>query len=112
LTTGSYTGQLTISSNRTGGNIVVSLTGTGNPHEVQLSWNPPSSSTDPVAGYNIYRAAGGSTNYVLINTVGSSETTYSDTNVVHAANYVYYTTSVDSSGFESVASNTTTVTIP
>ena len=112
LTTGSYTGQLTISSNRTGGNIVVSASGTGNPHEVQLSWNPPSSSTDPVAGYNIYRAAGGSTNYVLINTVGNSQTTYSDTAVVHATSYVYYATSVDSSGVESVASNTTTATIP
>ncbi|MGC2615252.1 MAG: choice-of-anchor D domain-containing protein, partial [Terracidiphilus sp.] len=112
LTAGSYTGQLTISSNCTGGSTGVSLSGTGDPHRVQLSWNTPSAGTDPVVGYNIYRATAGSSNYQLINSAEDSQTTYSDTTVVHATSYVYYVMSVDSLGAQSVASNTTTVTIP
>jgi len=112
LTTGSYAGQLTISSNCTGGSIVVGLSGTGNSHEVQLSWDLPTSSTDPVVGYNIYRATSGSSNYELINTSEDAQMTYIDTTVVHATSYVYYVMSVDSSGVQSVASNTTSVTIP
>ena len=59
---GSATGQLTISNNSTNnGTAVVSLSGTGTTvsHQVNLSWSPPSSSADPVAGYNIYRSTGG-----------------------------------------------------
>jgi hypothetical protein len=112
LASGSYTGQLTISSNCAGGSISVSLSGTGDPHEVQLSWDPPSGSTVPVVGYNIYRAVAGNPSYVLINTAEDSQTTYLDATVVHATSYVYYVVSVDSSGVQSVASNTTSVTIP
>ncbi len=112
LTAGSYTGQLTISSNCTGGNISVGLSGTGNPHQVQLSWTPPNSTTDPVVGYNVYRAVGGSSTYQLINTVQAYQSTYSDATVVHATSYVYYVKSVDGLGAESTASNTTSVTVP
>ncbi len=112
LTAGSYTGQLTISSNCAGGNISVGLSGTGYPHQVQLSWAPPGGATDPVVGYNIYRAVGGSSSYQLINTAEDSQSTYSDTVVVHATSYVYYVKSVDASGVESPASNATSVTIP
>jgi hypothetical protein len=112
LTAGSYAGQLTISSNCAGGSKVVSLSGTGNPHEVQLSWIAPSSSTDPIVGYNIYRTVLGSSNFAMINSTEDYQTTYSDTTVLHAMSYVYFVTSVDSSGVESAASNTTNVTIP
>src|SRR5262249_53596391 len=111
LTAGSYTGQLTISSNCTGGTISVGLSGTGNPHQVQLSWTPPAGGTDPAVGYNIYRAVSGTSNYQLINT--TQQSSYSDTTVVHATSYVYYVRSVDASGVESSASsNSTSVTIP
>ena len=112
MTQGSYTGQLTISSNCTGGNISVALSGTADPHQVQLSWMPPSSTSDPVVGYNIYRAITGSSSYQLINTAEDFQSTYSDTTVVHATSYAYYVKSVDASGAESLASNTTSVTIP
>jgi hypothetical protein len=112
LTAGLYPGQLTISSNCTGGNISVGLSGTGNPHQAQLSWIPPSSTTDPVVGYNIYRAVGGGSSYQLINTVQAFQSTYSDATVVHATSYEYYIKSVDPSGAESTASNTTSVTVP
>jgi fibronectin type 3 domain-containing protein len=101
---------LTISSNSTGGNISVGLSGTGDPHQVQLSWTPPAPTSDPVAGYNIYRAVGGSPNYQQIAQVYQS--TYSDSTVVHASAYVYYVKSFDASGVESTASNSTSVTIP
>jgi fibronectin type 3 domain-containing protein len=63
-------------------------------------------------GYNIYRATAGSSNYQLINMAEDSQTTYADTTVVHATSYVYYVMSVDSSGVQSVASNTTSATVP
>ena len=112
LTTGSFTGQLTISSNCAGGNIAVGLSGTSEPHEVQLSWGLPSGSTDPVVGYNIYRTVAGSSDYVLVNAAEDSQTTYTDTTVMHATSYVYYVMSVDSSGVQSSASNTIALTIP
>ena len=63
-------------------------------------------------GYNVYRAAGGSSTYQLINTVQDYQSTYSDATVVHATSYVYYVKSVDGLGAESTASNTTSVTVP
>ena len=112
LTGGSYTGQLTISSNCSGGNLSVSLSGTGNPHQAQLSWTPPSGATDPVLGYNIYRAVGGGLSYQLVSTVQAYQSTYSDATVVHATSYAYFVTSVDALGVESTASNSTNVTVP
>ena len=46
--TGAVTGQLTIQSNSsTNGTAVISLSGTGIPHQVDLSWQAPRGSTDP-----------------------------------------------------------------
>ena len=58
---GAATGQVTISSNSTtGSTTTVALSGTGAAasHEVDLYWNAPSTSPDPVAGYRVYRATG------------------------------------------------------
>jgi fibronectin type 3 domain-containing protein len=113
-TTGALTGQLTISSNSTtGSSAVVSLSGTGTAvaHEVDLSWNAPVGSPDPVAGYNIYRATG-SGSLVLINSSLDTAVVYIDNAVVSGTTYSYEVKSVDSSGVESVASNEVTVTIP
>jgi len=113
-TAGALTGQLTISSNSSsGGTAVVALSGTGTAaaHEVDLSWNAPSSSPDPVAGYNIYRATGGGA-LVLLNSSPDSAVVYVDSTVVSGTTYSYLVKSVDSSGVQSVASNEITVTIP
>jgi fibronectin type 3 domain-containing protein len=111
---GAATGQITISSNSSsGGTTVVTLSGTGTAvaHEVDLSWNPPSSSPDPVVGYNIYRSLG-SGSFQLMNTSRDTQTTYVDNIVVSGTTYNYIVKSVDSSGVESIASNEIAVTIP
>ena len=113
IATGAATGQLTIKSNSSSnGTAVISLSGTGTPPEVDLSWDPPSSSPDPVAGYNIYRSTGGSSSYQLLNSSIDTETTYVDSTVQSGTAYTYYVESVDSSGVKSAPSNNVTVTIP
>jgi fibronectin type 3 domain-containing protein len=111
---GAVAGQLTITSNSLSGNTaVVSLAGTGTSvaHEVDLSWSAPTSSPDPVVGYNIYRLTG-SASFALVNSAPDSSIVYVDKNVVSGTTYSYVVKSVDSSGVESVASNEITVTIP
>jgi fibronectin type 3 domain-containing protein len=111
--TGAATGQLTIASNSsTNGSAVVSLSGTGAPHEVDLSWTTPAAGTDPVAGYNVYRSAQGANSYSLLSSPGESETAYMDTTAQSALSYDYVVKSFDGSGNESAASNMTSVTIP
>ncbi|MGA8088035.1 MAG: choice-of-anchor D domain-containing protein [Terracidiphilus sp.] len=109
---GAAAGQLSIGSNSsTNPTLAITLSGTGNPHEVELSWVPPSNSSVPVAGYNIYRALGTGSSFVVLNSM-DIQTAYVDTSVQTGQTYQYYVTSVDSSGMESAPSNTTTVTIP
>jgi fibronectin type 3 domain-containing protein len=115
---GAASGQLTINNASTGASSAVALTGTGaggsapTPHQVSLTWDAPTSSPDPVAGYNIYRSSSGSTSYQLLNASIDTQTTYVDTNVQESATYIYYVMSVDSSGLQSTSSNQVTATIP
>jgi len=113
---GAATGQLTITSNSsTNPTDVVSLSGTGQAasYEVNLSWNAPSSSSDPVAGYNVYRSPSGSSSYQLMGSVSSNQLAYTDTNSIqNGLAYDYMVESVDASGNESSPSNTATVSIP
>jgi hypothetical protein len=115
---GAQTGQITISSNSTsGGTSVVALSGAGTAaataggHQVELQWDAPASSTDPVAGYNIYRATGGSA-YTKINSAIDLVPDYVDTAVMSGTTYNYQVKSVDSKGVESAPSNLSTVTVP
>ncbi|MGB8538506.1 MAG: choice-of-anchor D domain-containing protein [Acidobacteriaceae bacterium] len=112
--TGAVTGQLTIQSNSsTNATVMVGLSGTGSAsHQVTLTWDAPSSSTDPVAGYHVYRSTGGSSAYQLLNSSADTQTTYVDTNVQSGTTYDYIVKSVDASGVESTASNEATATIP
>lgn len=112
--TGAVGGQMTISSNSTNGStafIALSGTGTTVAHAVDLSWDAPASSSDPVAGYNIYRSVA-SGSFGLINLSLDPATVYVDNAVVSGTSYNYVVKSVDSSGVESIASNQITVTIP
>ena len=112
-TAGAASGKLTLTSNSsTGSTITISLTGTSTAPQVELSWNAPSSSTDPIAGYNIYRSTGSSTSYQLLNSSVDTQTTYVDTTVQSGLNYDYIVESVDASGVVSVPSNTISVTTP
>jgi hypothetical protein len=112
---GTVTGQLTISSNSsTGSSAVISLTGTGaaTSYQVNLTWDAPTSSTDPVAGYSVFRSPSGASSYTQLNSTATTQTTYTDTNVTNGQTYDYIVESVDATGVQSVPSNTTVVPIP
>lgn len=112
---GSATGTLTIvSTSLTNPTIVVSLSGTGDAasYEVNLNWDAPSSSPDPVAGYNVYRAPGGSTSYQQINPSEVTQTAYTDTSVQNGQTYDYIVESVDAEGNASSPSNMAPVAVP
>jgi Domain of unknown function (DUF4082)/Abnormal spindle-like microcephaly-assoc'd, ASPM-SPD-2-Hydin len=111
---GSDTGKLTINSNSTtGATATVALSGTGTAvaGQVDLSWDAPSSSADPVAGYNVYRAIGSGA-FQLVNSSMDKATTYVDTGVVSGDSYNYIVKSVDTSGVESAPSNEIAVSVP
>lgn len=113
-TAGAVSGQLTITSNSsTGSTALVALSGTGTAtaHVVNLSWNAPASSSDPVAGYNIYRGISGGPMQML-NSSPVTQTGYVDSTVASSSTYDYYTKSVDSNGIESTASNQIAVSVP
>jgi fibronectin type 3 domain-containing protein len=112
---GADTGQLTITSNSsTNSSAVIALSGTGEAatYAVDLTWDAPSTSTDPVAGYNVYRAPKGSTSYTLLNSSVETQTAYVDTTAQAGSAYDYIVESVDASGNESSPSNMFAVTIP
>lgn len=81
-------------------------------HTVQLSWNAPASTSDPVVGYHVYRATSGGSDYTLLVPAPDTQTSYDDTTVKSGAKYDYIVKSVDSDGVESAASNSTSVAIP
>jgi fibronectin type 3 domain-containing protein len=91
----------------------VSLSGTGaaEQHEVDLTWDAPSSSPVPVAGYDVYRSTGGSA-FQLLNSSLDTQTAYVDSTVQSGKTYSYEVESVDASGMASSPSNQITVTIP
>jgi fibronectin type 3 domain-containing protein len=78
---------------------------------VELTWDAPASSSDPVAGYNIYRAVSGGS-FQLLNTSVNAPTAYTDSTVGGGIAYTYQVTSVDAEGNQSAPSNTYNVTIP
>jgi hypothetical protein len=113
--TGAATGSLTITStSSTGGTAAIPLTGTGiaASYAVDLSWDAPTSSADPVAGYNVYRSPSGSSTYQLLNSSVDTETTYVDSTVQDGESYDYIVESVDASGVESAPTSPVGVTIP
>ena len=112
---GAVTGKLTITSNSsTGSSTVVNLSGTGTAvtHQVDLTWNAPASSPDPVAGYSVYRALSGTSSYTQLNSAVMTVTTYTDASVQNGQTYDYIVESVDASGVTSAPSNTAVVSIP
>ena len=112
---GSATGQLTINSNSSTGattQIQISGNGTAVQHEVDLNWDAPASSSDPVAGYNIYRSSNSGGSFTKLNSSAESQLSYVDSTVQSGTTYVYEVKSVDASGVESSASNQITLSVP
>jgi hypothetical protein len=113
--TGAASGTLTISSNSaTGGTTQVTLGGTGTAvqHEIDLSWNAPSSSADPVAGYNVYRSTDGGGSFTKLNSSPDGQVDYTDSAVQSGTTYMYEVKSVDANGVESSASNQISLSVP
>ena len=81
-------------------------------HQVDLSWDIPDSSSDPIVGYNVYRSATGASHYQLLNNALDGDPAWTDTTVEGGTAYDYVVTSVDKSGVESGPSNTINLTIP
>jgi len=90
----------------------INLSAAGTTNAVALTWVAPTTSPDPVSGYNIYRAPSGSTSYQQINTATITGLAYTDSAVVSGITYDYIAKSVDATGNLSVASNTAIVSIP
>jgi hypothetical protein len=114
-TAGTFSGQLTISSNSsTNPTAAITLSGTGQAtaYTVSVTWQAPTSSPDPVAGYNIYRSPSGGSSYQLMSSVSDTQLSYSDSGVQDGQTYDYIVESVDASGNESVPSNMASVSIP
>jgi hypothetical protein len=113
---GAAAGVLTIvSTSSTNGTAAVALTGTGtsaSSYSVDLSWDAPTESTDPVAGYNVYRSPSGTSTYTLLNSSVDTLTTYVDSTVQNGDSYDYIVESIDASGVESVPTSPILVTIP
>jgi hypothetical protein len=81
-------------------------------YEVELSWDIPDSSSDPIVGYNVYRSATGASQYQVLNGTLDPDPSWIDTTVKSGTVYDYIVTSVDKSGLESSPSNTVNLTIP
>ena len=114
-TAGAATGTLTIvSTSLTNATTTVNLNGTGNgtAYQVNLTWDTPSNSPVPIAGYDIYRSSDGGNTYQQINQSLVTLTTYLDGAVQAEQTYIYMAESVDTSGVQSAPSNLASVTIP
>jgi hypothetical protein len=107
---GTFTGQLSIASNASTASIP--LSGTGASHQVELSWNAPPASTNPIVAYNIYRAPSGNSSFARVNSSPNSSPTFTDSTVQSGTAYDYKVTSLSSAGLESSPSNKITVSVP
>jgi hypothetical protein len=113
LTSGTANASLTVASNGQPSTTTESLTGSGTAaptHTVNLSWNGSTSSG--ISGYNVYRALYANTacgSFSKINSVLTTTTLYTDSNVVDGNSYCYAATAVNStsqeSGYSNIASN-------
>jgi hypothetical protein len=110
-TTGSVTGQVTLTSNASNSPSTLSLAGWGvNSHYVTLNWVPGASTG--IIGYNVYRGTQSGGPYVKTNAALLSAKSYTDTTVLAGQTYYYVATEVNSSNVESAYSNQATTVVP
>ena len=113
-TAGSATGTVTLTSNAgSGGTASILLSGTGAAaaYQVDLSWNPPTGSSDPAVAYNVYRVSSGGV-FALLNSSPILLPSWTDTTAQAGLTYDYQVTSVDALGVESEPSGMIVVSIP
>jgi hypothetical protein len=79
-------------------------------YSAALSWTASASSD--VTGYNVYRSTVSGGRYAKINSSLVAGSTYADSTVVNGQTYYYVTTSVDSTGVESLNSNEVQAVMP
>jgi hypothetical protein len=106
-TTGSFTGNVTITSTATNSPMAIAIA--GGSHSVSLSWT---ASTSTVVGYNVYRGTVSGGPYTLVNSSLVAGTTYTDLGIASGQTYYYVVTAVNSSGAESVYSNQASAAVP
>ena len=107
--TGNFSGSISFLSNASNSPSAESLSGSGAPHTVDLSWQ---ASASQVAGYNIYRGTQSGGPYSRLNSSLLDVTNFTDGSVESGAIYFYVTKSVDSNSRESSPSNEAKVEIP
>jgi fibronectin type 3 domain-containing protein len=78
---------------------------------VDLSWNPPTGSSDPAVAYNVYRVSSGGV-FALLNSSPILLPSWTDTTAQAGLTYDYQVTSVDALGVESEPSGMIVVSIP
>lgn len=108
---GSVTGSVTLATNAPSGSSAIALSGIGVTaiYRVNLTWQAPPATPDPVSGYNLYRSTNGGAYSPLARVTSTS---YTDASVLNGTTYSWYVMSVDAQGIESPPSNVFTVTIP
>ena len=113
---GPAAGTLTIvSTDLSNPTTVISLSGTGiigGSYQVDLTWEAPTDSQDPVVGYDIYRSPSGASSYQLLTSPMLTTNSYIDNTAEGGQSYDYIVESVNSSGVESAPSNIANVAIP
>jgi Abnormal spindle-like microcephaly-assoc'd, ASPM-SPD-2-Hydin len=118
---GQATGKLVVTSDSvTNPSVEIGLSGAGQnqvdeqaqAYQVDLSWNAPAASSDPVKGYEIYRSSSEDVFFLLLNSSIEPTTSFTDTDVENGETFHYYVTTVDGAGNQSLPSNIANVTIP
>ena len=79
--------------------------------QVQLTWDAPTSASDPIAGYRVYRATGSSSSYAVLSNL-DTQLSYTDSTVQSGNTYEYVVRTVDTNGVLSAPSSPSTVAIP
>lgn len=109
---GNATGGLAIGSSAGSRTVALSGASSATTQKVNLTWAAPTSQSSPLAGYNVYRATGGTSSYQELNSSVTTTTSFTDSSVQSGETYQYYVESVDSSGQASTPSNTATIIVP
>ncbi|MGH9433613.1 MAG: choice-of-anchor D domain-containing protein [Terriglobia bacterium] len=108
---GNASGSVSVVSSAANSPLAIALSGTGvNAHFVTLSWSP--SSSQNIAGYNVFRSPAANGPYTQINTALITATAYTDNEVEAGVTYYYVTSAQDNQGTQSAYSNQAQATIP
>jgi hypothetical protein len=109
---GTASGNITLSDSATNTLLIESLAGSGSagsPHSVDLQWSPVPSG---VAGYNVYRSSTPGGPYTKINAAPDTGSNYLDNSVLGGVTYYYVSTAIGSNGSESKYSSQLQVAVP